>query len=479
MNKVRTGFTRQEKSMLRPIVLCAALMVAACAHVDTSKPQAELPPMTGQAPAGAEKFWTLFGDEQLTRLVEEALANNRDLKIAVARIEEARANLRIARMTLYPALDVTGGAGRSKLSGAIELPPGTPLIANSFNLGLSAAYEVDLWGKLAAGRDAASSSLLATQYAAETVRIALASQVATTYFSLRSLDADLRLTRETLTTRDENVRLQRSRASGGVISELDLRFAEAERATVAATIPTLERAVAQTEAALARLAGRSARGVYTPEIARGLEIDEKAAAPDVPSGLPSDLLERRPDIRQAEASLMATRAQTAEAHAQYFPSVVLTGSLGQQSADLSDLFTAPARIWSVAGSLLQPIIGLKRIEAEVDAATARSEQAALFYQQSVVDALRDVHDALIAHSSARAAFVAQTDRRDKQADVLRLAELRYRNGYSSYLEVLDAQRNLFDAERARLLALRERQSAVVDLYRALGGGWTPDQVAAR
>jgi len=199
----------------------------------------------------------------------------------------------------------------------------------------------------------------------------------------------------------------------------------------------------------------------------------------VPSGLPSDLLERRPDIRQAEASLMATRAQTAEAHAQYFPSVVLTGSLGQQSADLSDLFTAPARIWSVAGSLLQPIIGLKRIEAEVDAATARSEQAALFYQQSVVDALRDVHDALIAHSSARAAFVAQTDRRDKQADVLRLAELRYRNGYSSYLEVLDAQRNLFDAERARLLALRERQSAVVDLYRALGGGWTPDQVAAR
>jgi multidrug efflux system outer membrane protein len=464
---------------LRPFLVCAALLVAACAHVDTSKPEVELPPMTNQASPGAENFWTLFGDEQLTRLVEEALANNRDLKIAVARIEEARANLGIARSALYPVLDATAGASRFKQSGSIDLPPGTPLIANTFNVGLSAAYEVDLWGKLASGRDAAASSLLATQYAAQTVRIALASQVATTYFTLRSLDADLRITRETLGTRDENVRLQKSRASAGVTSELDLRFAEAERATIAATIPPVERAMAQTESTLARLAGRSARDVYTPAIARGREIDEKAIAPDVPSGLPSDLLARRPDIRQAEASLLATRAQIAEARGQYFPSLILTGSLGQQSADLSDLFNAPARVWSIAGSLLQPIIGLKRIEAEVDAATARSTQAALVYQQSVVDALRDVHDALIAHSSARAAFDAQTERRDKQADVLKLAELRYRNGYSSYLEVLDAQRNLFDAERARLLALRDRQAAIVDLYRALGGGWTPDQVAAQ
>jgi len=155
----------------------------------------------------------------------------------------------------------------------------------------------------------------------------------------------------------------------------------------------------------------------------------------------------------------------------------LTGSFGRESADLSDLFTAPARVWAIAGSLLQPIIGLNRIDAQVDAATARSEQAALIYQQSVVDALRDVHDALVAHNSARASFEAQDDRRKKQADVLRLAELRYKNGYSSYLEVLDAQRNLFDADRARLLALRNQQSAIVDLYRALGGGWAPDQFA--
>jgi multidrug efflux system outer membrane protein len=460
-------------------LLFAALVLAGCAHIDTTKPAIELPPMTDKAPVGAERFWTLFEDEQLTKLVNEALANNRDLKIAVARIEEARANLRIARSALYPSLDANAGAGRSKQSGSINLPPGTPLIGNTFNIGVSAAYEIDLWGKLAAGREAANASLLATTYAAETVRIALASQVASTYFALRSFDADLRLTRETLGTRDENVRLQKSRTTAGVTSELDLRFAEAERAAIAAAIPGLERAVAQTEAALARLAGRSAKGVFTPEIARGRAIDEKIVAPEVPPGLPSDLLVRRPDIRQAEANLIATRALTAEARGQYFPSLTLTGALGQQSADLSDLFEAPARVWSVAANLLQPIIGLKRIEAQVDAATSRSEQAAFAYQQSVVDALRDVHDALISLTTARKAYEAQDDRRARQADVLRLAELRYRNGYSSYLEVLDAQRNLFDADRSRLAALRDQQTAVVDLYRALGGGWAPDQVSAR
>ena len=468
------------KPALRMLALAASVLLAACAHVDTSIPAVELPTMADKAPAGADRFWTMFEDDQLTKLVDEALANNRDLKIAVARIEEARANLRIARSALYPSLDANAGANRSKLSGSIvDVPPGTPLVSNTFNAGVSAAYEVDLWGRLAAGRDAASSTLLATRYAAETVRIALAAQVASTYFALRGFDADLRLTRDTLVTRDENVRLQRSRSAAGVISELDLRLAEAERANVAAAIPALERAVAQTEAALARLTGRSAKRVFEPEIERGRTLDEKVVAPEVPPGLPSDLLMRRPDVRQAEASLIATRALTAEARGQYFPSLTLTGSLGQQSSDLSDLFKAPARVWSLAANLLQPIIGINRIDAEVDAATSRSEQAAFAYQQSVVDALRDVHDALVAHSSARAAFEAQDDRRHKQADVLRLAELRYRNGYSSYLEVLDAQRNLLDADRARLSALRDRQTAIVDLYRALGGGWTPDQVAAK
>lgn len=460
---------------MRKGLVVAALLLGACAHVDTTKPAVELPPMTEAAPQDFDQFWIYFDDAQLTQLIDAALANNRDLKIAVARIEEARANLRIARSTAYPSLDASAGAGRSKQSGATNLiPPGVPLTANSFNVGVSAAYEVDLWGRLAAGRDAAGATLLATRYAADTVRIALVAQVATTYFALRGLDADLRLTRDTLATRDENVRLQRTRSTAGVASELDLRQAEAERAAVASAIPSLERSIAQAEAALARLTGRNAKDVFSPRISRGRPMDENIVVPAIPAGLTTDLLLRRPDVRQAEANLVATRALTAEARAQYFPSLTLTASLGQASADLSDLFSAPARVWSVAGSLLQPIIGIKRIEAQVDAAQSRSEQAAYAYQQSVVDALRDVHDALVAQRSAAATIEAQSERRAKTAEVLRLAELRYKNGYSSYLEVLDAQRNLFDADRSRLAALRDRQTAIVDVYRALGGGWKVD-----
>jgi multidrug efflux system outer membrane protein len=462
-----------ERASLRlPLAAAAAAFIAACASVPPARPDVQLPALTAQAQAAAERFWTLFEDAQLTQLIEEALANNRDLKTAVARIDEARANLRLTRSTLYPALDATAAASRSKRSEATELRQGPPFHSTAYNAGLAAAYEVDLWGKLASGRAAAAASLLATEYAAATVRFALAAQVASTYFSLRGFDADLRLTRETLATRDEAVRLQKARAAAGVASELDLRFAEAERAAVAAAIPALERAVAQTEAALAQLLGRSPAAVFAPAIARGAALDQ-SVAPEVPAGLPSDLLARRPDIRQADAALAAAQARVAEARAQYFPSLTLTASFGGESADLADLFSAPARVWSVAASLLQPIIGAQRIAAQVDAAAARREQAALAYQQAVVAALRDAHDALAAHRAARAAFVAQEERRAKQADVLRLAELRYRSGYSSYLEVLDAQRNLLEAERARLAALRERQIAIVDLYKALGGGWTP------
>jgi multidrug efflux system outer membrane protein len=454
------------------LAAASAALITACASAPPAPPALELPPLAAPAPAAAERFWTLFNDTQLTQLIEEALANNRDLKSAVARIDEARANVRLARASAYPSLDASAAASRNKRSEATELRQGPPFHSTTYNAGLAAAYEVDLWGKLASGRTAAAASLLATEYAAQTVRFALVAQVAATYFTLRGFDDELRLLRATLATRDDNVRLQRARATAGVASELDLRFAEAERAAVAAALPALQRAVAQTEAALAQLLGRSAAAVFAPAIARGAAL-EQSVAPEVPEGLPSDLLARRPDIRQAEAALAAAQARVAEARAQYLPSLTLTASFGGESADLADLFSAPARVWSVAAGLLQPIIGAQRIGAQVDAAAARREQAALAYQQTVVAALRDAHDALAAHRAARAAFVAQEERRAKQAEVLRLAELRYRSGYSSYLEVLDAQRNLLEAERARLAALRERQIAIVDLYKALGGGWTP------
>lgn len=457
----------------------AAAVLAACSATPGPRPALELPQAEAAAPASVERWWTQFNDPQLNALVDEALANNLDLKIAVARIDEARAGLRLARSEFFPSLDANFSSNRSQRSQATDLRQGPPFTSTTHNLGLSTAYEIDVFGRVRAGASAASRSLDAQRFDAIAVRTSLAAQVAATYFSLRTFDADLALTKATLVTRDENVRLQRRRADVGESSQYDLAQAEAERAVVAASVPQLEKAVAQTESALASLLGRGPRAVFAPVVARGNELEKfGASAPEVPAGLTSDLLARRPDVRRAEANLDASDARVAEARAQYYPRLTLTASYGGESAELSDLLKSPARVWSIAGGLVQPIIGLNRIGAQVDAATARRTQASLAYQQTVQAAFRDTHDALIAHRGARASFVAQDERRNKLADALRLAELRYKNGYSSYLEVLDAQRGLLAAERDRITALRDRQTAVVDLYKALGGGWSIQEAMA-
>lgn len=457
----------------------AAVLLSSCASTDTRLPAVDVPAATTTHVAGIERWWTQFDDPQLTTLVEEALAANLDLRLAISRIDEARANLRLARSTLYPSLDADFGASRARRSQSTDLAFPGPQISNAFSGGLQAAYEVDLWGRLASGRNAAQAQLLSTRYSAETVRTALAAQVASTYFSLRALDAELRISRDTLGTRSENIKLQKQRFDAGLVGEYEVRLSEAERSSVAALIPALERAIAQAEAALAVLAGRSAREVYTPMVARGKDIATIASnsTTEVPAGLPADLLARRPDIQQAEANLVAASARIDEARAQYFPSLILTGRFGGESSDLSDLFSAPARVWSIAGNLLQPIIGAARIGSQVDAATARRNQAEIGYVQSVQGAFRDAHNALVAHRSARDIFVAQDERRTQLIDALRLSDLRYKSGYSSFIDVLDNQRNLLDAERARVNALRDRQTALVDLYKALGGGWSPEVFA--
>jgi multidrug efflux system outer membrane protein len=214
-------------------------------------------------------------------------------------------------------------------------------------------------------------------------------------------------------------------------------------------------------------------------VARNVELKVDDNAPVVPEGLPSDLLARRPDVRRAESSLVEANARITEARAQYFPAVALTARLGSESSDLSDLFSGPSVVWTIAGSVLQPIFNAGRIESQVEAATSRREQAELDYVRTVQLAFRDAHDALVAHRTARESYVAQEDRRAQYAEALRLADLRYKAGFTSYIEVLDTQRNLLDAERARLVALRARQSALVDVYKALGGGWSPEQFAQR
>jgi multidrug efflux system outer membrane protein len=462
-------------------LLAAAVAVAltACASTEMRVPPVDLPPGTAATVPGIDRWWTQFNDPQLTALIEETLAANLDLRIAVARIEEARANLRLARSYQFPIIDADAAAARVRRSDATDPRFPGPLINNNYAAGVNVSYEVDLWGRLAAGTTAAQSTLLGTRYSAETVRTVLAAQVANAYFTLLGFDAELRLSRDTLATRVESVLLQKRRVEAGLIGDYELRLAEAERATVAASVPPLERAVAQTEAAIAVLAGRSARAVFTPVVARGAELRVDDAGPVVPEGLPSDLLARRPDIRQAEADLVAANARITEARAQYFPAIALTARLGSESSELGDLFSGPALAWSVAGSLFQPIFGAGRIASQVEAATSRREQAEYAYARSVQAAFRDAHDALVAHRSARDSYAAQEERRTQFAEALRLAELRYKAGYTSYIEVLDNQRNLLDAERARLLALRARQSALVDLYKALGGGWSPEQFAQR
>jgi multidrug efflux system outer membrane protein len=457
-------------------VIAAALvaLLAACRTIDSTPPAVELPATTIESVPGIDRWWTQFRDPQLDALINEALAANLDLAIAVGRIEEARANLTVVRSFLYPTVDAYGTADRSRRSDATANRFPGPMVSNDFGAGLRASYEVDLWGKLSSGASAAASTLLATRYNAETVRTVLAAQVATTYFTLLALDAELKISRDTLETRIESVKLQKMRYNAGLIGEFDLRLAEGERAAVAASVPPLQRAIAQTEAALAVLAGRNARAVFTPAIARGSDL-QTLTSPEVPAGLPSDILARRPDVRQSEAQLAAANARIAEARAQYFPALVLTGLYGSESAELSDLFSGPALVWSVAGSLLQPVFNAGRISAQVDAATARRQQVEAVYVQTVQSAFRDAHDALIAHRSARESYLLQEERREQFARALTLADARYRSGYVSYIDVLDTQRNLLEAERQRVLALRERQVALVDLYKALGGGWSPEQ----
>lgn len=468
-----------ERRPLRAVLGAAMLiLLAACAATETAPPKLDLPATETKAPPVLDTWWNLFGDPELTALIEEALANNLDLHAAVSRIDLARANLLLAQSFLYPSVDLYANPSRAGRSAATSFPQGPPFISTDHTVGLAAAYEVDLWGKLRAGTDAAQSTLLASQYDAETVRITLTAQVANTYFTLTAADAELALTRRTLETREASVRLQQARRKAGLVSALDVKQAEAARATVAASIPPLQKAIELLQASIAVLTGRSPRDVYTPIVKRGRDIETYAKAPEVPPGLPSDLLARRPDIRQAEASLAAADYRVTQARAQYFPSLVLTGTYGSESATLANLFTGPAGIWSIAAALTQPLIGLKNIEAQVEASKARRQLAEIGYVQTVQAAFHDVHDALASHTGARNSFIAQEERVAQLADALKLAERRYRAGYTGYLDVLAAQRELLDAEQARLLALRDQQTALVDLYRALGGGWTPRSLAS-
>jgi multidrug efflux system outer membrane protein len=457
------------------LIAAFTLAITGCTTTPTAPPAVELPPAT-LTDVHLERWWTNFNEPPLTALIDEALANNLDLQVAMARIDAARAQVTLARGSLYPTVDVGVNAGRARVSrvGATPIPQGFPATGDDYRLGLNASYELDLWGKYRAATRAAQNDVLASEYARETVRTAIAAEVARAYFQLLAADAQLRLLRDTLVLRDETVRLQIDRAQAGVIGDYDLSQAKAERAAVVSDIAIAEQAIALNESALASLTGRSPRDVFAPAVARSATPASLLDVPTVPAGLPSDMLERRPDIRQVEKSLAAASLRIDRARADYFPSVSLTGSLGTESTALGSLFSGSSFFWSLGAGLLQPLFNLNAIDANVEAATARREELVANYRQTVQAAFKDVHDALSANRTTREALAAQTERSENLQQAYSLSDIRYKAGYSPYLEVLDAQRQLLQAQTLQIIAARDVRLALVDLAKALGGGWEYD-----
>jgi multidrug efflux system outer membrane protein len=457
------------------LIAAFTLAITGCTTTPTAPPAVELPSAT-LTDVHLERWWTNFNEPPLTALIDEALANNLDLQVAMARIDAARAQVTLARGSLYPTVDVGVNAGRARVSrvGATPIPQGFPATGDDYRLGLNASYELDLWGKYRAATRAAQNDVLASEYARETVRTAIAAEVARAYFQLLAADAQLRLLRDTLVLRDETVRLQIDRAQAGVIGDYDLSQAKAERAAVVSDIAIAEQAIALNESALASLTGRSPRDVFAPAVARSATPASLLDVPTVPAGLPSDMLERRPDIRQVEKSLAAASLRIDRARADYFPSVSLTGSLGTESTALGSLFSGSSFFWSLGAGLLQPLFNLNAIDANVEAATARREELVANYRQTVQAAFKDVHDALSANRTTREALAAQTERSENLQQAYSLSDIRYKAGYSPYLEVLDAQRQLLQAQTLQIIAARDVRLALVDLAKALGGGWEYD-----
>jgi multidrug efflux system outer membrane protein len=466
-----------ETTMRNRLILISVLVLSGCVSLPPMKqikPDLPVawPTESGQVAENvAADWWKAYHDPALDALMAEALAHNRDLALAAARIEEVRANLGLADADRYPEVGIDGNVGRSRVTGKGNMPAGSELTNNNFKLNLQAAWEIDLWGRYREASAAARADLLATEFARHGIQSSLTSTVAQSYFSLAALDANLKLAQETLANRHEAVKLQRLRFEGGVSSELVLRQTEAEAASIEVSLAQLSQQVRQQELALAVLLGRDPRALMQASVARGAGLFQLTMPPAIPAGLPSDLLLRRPDLRQAEQKLLSSQARIREASAAIYPNLSLTANLGSESKALSDLFSSSASIWGLAAGISQTLFNAGRTEAAVNAAGARQDQALIAYEQAVQTAFREVLDALVAHRQARETGSAEADRTKALKRAAELAELRFQNGVSNYLEVLDARRNLFQAEQGRIEARRTQLAATADLFKALGGGW--------
>jgi multidrug efflux system outer membrane protein len=399
----------------------------------------------------------------LRALIRIALQQNYDVRIAASRVLEANAQLGITRADQFPTLSAGAGIGDVRTAQAKFLPKFETSIGQ---VNLSAAWELDFWGKFRRATEAARANLLASKWARQEVVSTLVANVADAYFQLRALDLQLEISKRTLDSRQESLHLTRILANGGATSLLDVRQAEQLVFTAGAEIPALEQQVEQQENFLSILLGQN-----PGDIPRGQTLTEQRQPPQVPPGLPSSLLERRPDIRQAEEQLVAANAEIGVARAAYFPDISLSGSGGFQSSALTNLFSGPAGAWSFGASLAQPIFTGGRLRSGVRLAEAQQQTATLFYQQSIQEAFRSVSDALVAYRKTREFRAQQELLFESAKDAARLSQMRYTGGATGYLEVLTNETNAFSAELGLVQARLNELLALVQLYEALGGGW--------
>lgn len=463
---------RQTSSSWIAAVVLLPFLLGGCAVGPNYKRPAVATPQTfrgsptatpGAASFGDEKWWEVFQDAQLQSLIRTALQQNYDVRIAASRILQAQAQLGITRSNEFPsAAAIASGVGsrnaQSKFFSAYD--------ESYTELGLGFQWNLDFWGKYRRATEAARDQLLANEWARQAVVNSLVAGVASAYFTLREQDLQIEISRRTLASDQDSLRLTQLLVDHGRTSLLDVRQAEQLVFTASGAIPSIEKQIEQQENLISTLLGENPGGVT-----RGLELTAQPHAPEVPAGLPSSLLERRPDVREAEAQLMAMNAQIGVAKAAYFPSISLTGDGGVQSIALSRLFTGPAGMWSFVGQAAQPLYAGGSLRNGVRLAQAQQQQAVLTYQQTIQQAFREVSNALVAYAKDQEFRKQQELLTHSAEDAARLSDLRYRGGASSYLEVIDADTRYYSAELTLAQAQLNEMLDYVEIYRALGGGW--------
>lgn len=444
---------------------------------DYKRPEMALPsqyaePSTGTAPVLAPNWWTLYKDPTLDELIASGQKTNADLRLAVARVQEAEGALREVRASFFPEITGTASYARQGVS-TLAQPPvaaGIATVRPSYQALISTSYEVDFWGRLSRTTEAAQASLLANRFSRDVVDITLAGAIAQAYFALRSLDAQIAVLDSSIRARRDSLEIAKARLDAGLAPELDVYQAQSALADALVQRRETARSRALVEHQLAQLTGRLDLKLAADKLAG--DVFALPLVPLPPAGLPSSLLDRRPDIRQAEQTLIASNAQIGAARAAMFPTISLTASAGVQSAQFADLVAGPgAKIWSLGAALAGPLFDEGRREARVEQARARRSQALAGYQKAIETGFREVSDALVNVQQTGESEAELKARLDAARNALDLSTLRYQAGYSPYLEVLDAQRTANDAELAFVRNRQSRLAFSVDLIKALGGGW--------